>query len=588
MDELTVVTVPHSATARVDSATAAVHAWTPRYSPQHKRYYFERRSPTPETSWTCADAPREWNCSEQERTLVAATLGIPHAAAGVGGKTPLHVLERLRASSRSPSAESPFANGSPASGVDRTPPHKSTSSPRRPETPGEGERSALYAALQAIQVARDELARQGVIDAYAAKQQLSIAHDVKKALERRSAAELAALTKQYNAEIEAHDAEVACFTAHRAVLAADRAEIDIVRAEAAADVAEARSSAATSVAAARASAAASTAAAQQATRNGIARAREVHIEELFEMRTHFKAEAEARAEAHERAIARMVEDYSSLEDSHAQVQSRRNETEDAHRRSVEDDVAKLTASHEAKLEAEATAHAKSRASDARRHRAAQHVRSDQKEEIAAQSAEIEQLKAAARAVLEEHAILKAELNEREAQLKAGLNEREAQLHAEFHSKHAELQVSHETEVSEAVAKLEVQLHAEFYSKRAELKLSHETQVSEAVAKLEREHAIGLDQMQSQMEVSYAEMQRVHENHAEHIGAQLLNREQAVAKHEEDAAMLRRTMADDLDRAKLTVTDSYRDRMAELEVCTVHPSCIRSVWIPSRTSSHVPS
>ena len=368
MDELTVVTVPHSATARVDS-TAAVHAWTPRYSPQHKRYYFERRSPTPETSWTCADAPREWNCSEQERTLVAATLGIPHAAAGVGGKTPLHVLERLRASSRSPSAESPFANGSPASGVDRTPPHKSTSSPRRPETPGEGERSALYAALQAIQVARDELARQGVIDAYAAKQQLSIAHDVKKALERRSAAELAALTKQYNAEIEAHDAEVERFMAHRAAMAAERvAMFGVVRAEAAADVAEARASAATSA----------------------ARAEKVHMDEVFEMRMHFKADVEARVEA-----AR-----ASLKAQHADDNNRRNakerSTRHAHKRSVEEKVAKVKASHEAEL-------GESRGSDARLRRAAEQLHrhatlakalaDDQTAEIAAKNAEIEQLRA---------------------------------------------------------------------------------------------------------------------------------------------------------------------------------------------------
>ena len=121
----------------------------------------------------------------------------------------------------------------------------------------------------------------------------------------------------------------------------------------------------------------------------------------------------------------------------------------------------------------------------------------------------------------------------------------------------------------ALNEKQVHLHAEYHSKHAELSLSHEKQVSEAFAKVDREHAIRNDRMQSEMEDRLAHMERVHEDHVEHIEAQLLNREEAVATHErlfaEEAAMHKRTMADELTHAKLVLTDSYRDRMTELQV-----------------------
>ena len=145
------------------------------------------------------------------------------------------------------------------------------------------------------------------------------------------------------------------------------------------------------------------------------------------------------------------------------------------------------------------------------------------------------------ALAEEHAERAAAVEEEHARREAELNARQAELHSEFHSKHAELE------------------------------LSHEKQVSEAFAKLDREHAIRLDRMQSEMEDRLAHMERVHEDHVEHIEAQLLNREEAVATHErlfaEEAAMHKRTMVDELAHAKLVLTDSYRDRMTELQVCT---------------------
>ena len=409
-------------------AGATTRAWTPRWSAAHSRYYFERRDP-PETSWTCVDAPEEWNCSEQERVVVAAMNGLAYQAAetivGVATTTP-RVLERLHASSRSPYDGSPFANGSPVSAAAyvSTPPHKSmTSSPRRRETPGEGERSALYAALQRMKVARDELARQAVIDAYEAKQALSTAHAAKKALERRCAAELAALTKQYNAEIEAHDAEVERFMAHRAAMAAERvATLGVVRAEAAADVAEARAGAATSVAAA-----------QQAARGAIEQAEVVHTDEAIAMRVQFQADvAAARTEnkvaladekmAHNKAIARMAEDYAALENSIAEENERRTATRAraarhalkqaeavkakataSHHAELQKLKQSMAASHRAELEAEREMHVKVRGTNERHRRAAEHLHrhakltkalaDDQAAEIAAKDAEIKQLRA---------------------------------------------------------------------------------------------------------------------------------------------------------------------------------------------------
>ena len=310
-------------------AGTAQRAWTPRYSASHSRFYFERRDPN-ETSWTCTDGPRDWNCSEAQRVLVAAALGIAYATEEKRDHAPPSAdIDSLRSPSCSPS-RSPYANGSETSAPRRSPgfstlSHTVTPSSQRGAAPADRDTAHLRNELHVVTAERDEIARRAAVDAFVAKQKFE------------------AVQRAFSAKIAKYDADV-----ERAAAVREAFTMQCEHEHATAAVAEARVAAAV-----RADVA------ERAARDAIARAEVAHTDELFELRMHFQTDIESRVAAaeasraedklaHEKAIAAMADEYSELERSHAQAKARarKNEHERIARQTLTQRIAATAAHHD--------------------------------------------------------------------------------------------------------------------------------------------------------------------------------------------------------------------------------------------------
>ena len=151
--------------------------WTPRFDETIARYYFERRNPG-ETAWVCPDPPSAWNCSDAERALVAAALGL-----------------KWDASSSSPSTTTT------ATAVEAG-----------------RERRALYGALVEARRDADEAAAKLVAAGKLRRDREDAAADERRALTQQCSDHVHEVTLAYSEEIEAHDATRERAAAHIAAL----------------------------------------------------------------------------------------------------------------------------------------------------------------------------------------------------------------------------------------------------------------------------------------------------------------------------------------------------------------------------------